>query len=138
MHPDRGFTLIELLLVLAVLAITIGIAIPVYHGYMAEARISTARHNAASLRLFLEDYQLSHGAYTTTGEQETYTTSQIATHYGWSPDGGAGTYTYTLTADVDTWDITVVHDSGAWLLCANRMAQCCSGLESSSQTDSCP
>ena len=59
-----GFTLIELLLVLAIIAILAGIAVPSYLGQRTRARvIGDAQANAANLRMQMESYKADNGVY---------------------------------------------------------------------------
>lgn len=52
---QNGFTLIEIMIVLAILAIITAIAIPLYQGYMAEARIGTSIKDIRQAELILND-----------------------------------------------------------------------------------
>jgi prepilin-type N-terminal cleavage/methylation domain-containing protein len=71
----NGFTLIELLLVLAIIGIISGIAIPSFLGQRRRARnIGDAQTTAQILRMALETYKADNGTY-----------------------GAAGTYTWTGT-----------------------------------------
>ncbi len=55
---QRGFTLIELMIAVAIVSIIAAIAIPVYKGYIAEARIGTAIKDIHQIELVLNDLAL--------------------------------------------------------------------------------
>lgn len=59
----KGFTLMEMLIVVAIIAILIAVAIPVFSAQFHKARVAT---DWANLRLFYADIQTD---YMTTGEQ---------------------------------------------------------------------
>ncbi len=130
-QKPNGFTIVELLIVMAIMAILAVIAIPAYTGYIKEARLSTARANANSVRVFLEEYFLENSTYIVGGDTS-YTKAELEANFGWRPDGDGNGYEYTVTA-VDggtpadrTWHITVVHDSSDdWIRCEDRMTTCC-------------
>lgn len=57
----KGFTLLELLVVLAILAILIAIAIPVYKNQKEKAAITAHNANVRVLETALESYKQDHG-----------------------------------------------------------------------------
>lgn len=68
MNSGRGFSLIELLLVLAIIAILSGIAIPAYLNQRRRARvIGDAQTNAKALMMALEARKAENGVYFTGG-----------------------------------------------------------------------
>jgi len=49
----KGFTLIELLIVVAIIGILAGVGIPMYNGYMVNAKIETTRTNYSIAKSFI-------------------------------------------------------------------------------------
>lgn len=79
-HDSRGFSLIELLLVLAILGIIAGFAVPSYLGQRRRARvIGDAMTNASVIRQMLETRKAENGLYAAKGT------------YDWKADGTATT-----------------------------------------------
>lgn len=77
----HGFSLIELLLVLALIGILSGIAIPAYLGQRRRARvIGDAQANAQALAMALESRRAENGLYAASG-----------TAWAWTASGGAPT-----------------------------------------------
>ncbi|GAB4390294.1 MAG: hypothetical protein Kow0025_21340 [Thermodesulfovibrionales bacterium] len=58
-----GFTLVELLLVIVILGILAGIAVPAYIGQRTRAMHSEAKANLEALRLLQEQYYAENGRY---------------------------------------------------------------------------
>ncbi|MBI5555050.1 MAG: type II secretion system protein [Elusimicrobia bacterium] len=56
MKSKKGFTLIELLIVMAIIAILIGISLPRFRGMQDEGQKSRARSNLATVRTAVEAY----------------------------------------------------------------------------------
>ncbi len=73
-----GFSLVELLLVLAIIGILAGIAVPAFLGQRRRARIiGDAKSNAETLRAALETRKAENGIYGT-----------ISGSYNWTASGG--------------------------------------------------
>jgi type IV pilus assembly protein PilE len=123
----KGFTLIELMIAIAILAIITVIAIPAYNGYVREAQLATARANADSLRVFLEDWRLENNTYQVGGLADY--DPEAAAQLGWSPDGDQDLYTYAIVgANATNYTLNVIYvPSGRWLRCEDRMQDCCDG-----------
>jgi prepilin-type N-terminal cleavage/methylation domain-containing protein len=55
MRNQQGFTLIEIMIAVAILALISAIAVPLYQGYIVEARSSTAVKDLRQFELILKD-----------------------------------------------------------------------------------
>ncbi len=74
----KGFTIIELLIVIAVIAILVGIALPRFKGMRDEGNIAKAKGELRSLQTAVESYRIHYGAYPATGATwQTVLTSAI-------------------------------------------------------------
>ena len=58
-----GLTMVELLIVIAIVAILAGVAVPAYSDYRERARIKQAAADLAALSLLINSYQLDARAY---------------------------------------------------------------------------
>jgi prepilin-type N-terminal cleavage/methylation domain-containing protein len=59
----RGFTLVEMLVVIAIIAILIGLLVPVYANARKKAKIAASEALMTNLQGALEQYRFSHGMY---------------------------------------------------------------------------
>jgi general secretion pathway protein G len=59
----KGFTLVELLIVMAVIAILIGIAVPSFRGMQQEANKTKSEGDLRTLKVAIESYYKNHGMY---------------------------------------------------------------------------
>jgi general secretion pathway protein G len=62
-RKDKGFTLIELLIVIIILAVLAGIAIPSYLNITNRAKLSATQAELSSIAVALEMYNADNGAY---------------------------------------------------------------------------
>ena len=62
-NPRSGFTLIEILLVVVIIGILAGIAIPKMGGKSEKAMIAQAKANINSLSMAIQEYEMINGAY---------------------------------------------------------------------------
>jgi len=63
MKKARGFTIIELLIVMAVIAILVGIAIPSFRAMQTEAWKTKAEGDVKVLKIAIESYFKNHGSF---------------------------------------------------------------------------
>ena len=122
---SSGITLVELMIVVAIIAMLAGIAIPAYNNYIREARFGAARMNVEPLRLALEDFWLDNQTYANFKDQTWNPktgTKTLESVMGWRPDGDDDAFSYTVTAaDADDYTIVVTHlSSGQSVSCAKR------------------
>lgn len=66
-RKEKGFTLIELMIVIIILAILTGIAIPSYLALRNRARVAAAQSEMRNIATALEMYQIDHNVYPATG-----------------------------------------------------------------------
>ena len=88
LHGDRGFSLVELLLVIAVIGILAGIAVPLFLGERTKAMQAEARSNLETLRLLEEQYFAENGCYyrNSSGDCANATISGVSAIQGTSAD----------------------------------------------------
>lgn len=99
MLKRKGFTILELLIVIAVISILIGIALPRFRGMQDEGNIAKAKGELRTLQTAVESYYIHNDyAYPATGSAalETALTSAVPNIIDYVPSDpfGSGDYVY--------------------------------------------
>jgi general secretion pathway protein G len=99
----KGFTIIELLIVIAVIAILVGIALPRFKGMQDEGRLAQAKGELRTLQSAVESYYIhNNNAYPATGSAALETALSTAApsiidHVPTDPFSGTGAdYVYVM------------------------------------------
>ena len=99
MFSRKGFTILELLIVIAVIAILVGIALPRFKGMQDEGNIAKAKGELRILQTAVESYKLHSGALPAALSNLTTAVPQIApSTLPTDPFGGAA-YGYATAGD---------------------------------------
>lgn len=95
----KGFTLIELLIVMAVIAVLIGIAIPSFRGMQQQAKTAKAQGDLRVLKLAVEAYNAKHNTLPANlGVLTSETTSVVSA----IPTDAFGTGSYDYAQDANS------------------------------------
>ncbi|AGB41724.1 prepilin-type N-terminal cleavage/methylation domain-containing protein [Halobacteroides halobius DSM 5150] len=113
---ESGFTLIELMVVIAVIGILAGIAIPKLSGVLGKARDTQIKAAASTIRSGMEMYYVSHGKYPSTTDvadyaalDDTLTTVSLPDI---KPDIKSDSFTYTVDNDGNSKGYLIEIESG--------------------------
>ncbi|MGB5252590.1 MAG: prepilin-type N-terminal cleavage/methylation domain-containing protein [Sedimenticolaceae bacterium] len=94
MTKQTGLTLIEIMIAVAILAILSAIAVPIYQGYVVEARYGTALKDIRQMQLILDDLALENSlaaiepaGYTAGDDADVYTNDNGIQVAGSAPAG---------------------------------------------------
>mgnify|MGYP001156567952 CR=1 FL=1 len=68
MKDQRGMTLLELMIVVAILGVVAGIAIPMYSGYLDSAHRTECQNEVAAIELALAEFFLDNNTYFAGGD----------------------------------------------------------------------
>lgn len=101
----KGFTLVELLIVMAVIAILIGIAIPSFRGMQQEANKTKAEGDVRVIKIAVESYYKNNGVYPAVANYQTTllaASPKILETNLYDPFGATSTTTYTYALSTDT------------------------------------
>ncbi len=125
---SSGLTLVELMIVVAIIGILSGIAIPLYREYIREAQFGAARMNIEPLRLAIEDHWLDNQSYADfnnkTWNPKTGTET-LLDDVGWRPDGDDDAFSYTVTnANAGGYTIVITHLGSGRSVSCPKQADC--------------
>ncbi len=97
----KGFTIIELLIVIAVIAILVGIALPRFKGMRDEGNIARAKGELRTLQTAVESFRVHTGAYPATNSlaDVTNATPQILATLPTDPFNGTNDYGYVCNSE---------------------------------------
>ena len=107
----KGFTLIELLIVIAVISILIGIALPRFRGMQEEGWIAQAKGELVTLQAAVESYYIHNNDYPSNwpGDIEGATPDIIGTDAPTDPFNSGNDYGYATSANGDYY---VIYSAG--------------------------
>lgn len=99
LKKHEGFTILELLIVIAVIAILVGIALPRFKGMRDEGNIAKAKGELRTLQTAVESYNIHNGAYPANiGAALTGATPAIITTAPTDPFNSGAAYGYVTNA----------------------------------------
>lgn len=99
LKKHEGFTILELLIVIAVIAILVGIALPRFKGMRDEGNIAKAKGELRTLQTAVESYNIHNGAYPANiGAALTGATPAIITTALTDPFNSGAAYGYVTNA----------------------------------------
>lgn len=107
-NKRQGFSLLELLVVLALLGLLAGFAVPRVLQYLGSAKSETANSQIASLRSALDLYRLENGRYPTQAEGLKALVEKPAGAVAWN-----GPYIDKETGILDPWGKAYVYRPSA-------------------------
>ncbi len=128
---NRGFTLIELMVVVLIIGILAGIAIPKFQNVAESAKAAACRSNLNALARCMNFYACDNGFYPSAGEAHNWRGFSLLEGYLYEADSytcpltGSSDYRYRLYGDDDTFAVR-----GWFLSCYNGHGHIYDGVAS--------
>ena len=107
-----GFSLVELMVVIAVLAIIVAIAAPLYRGYVETAATGALINNVATMEVFQEDVMLRTGSYADGAYDPRAGETSLTDAIGWRPRADTGAVYVVEAATASSYQITATDAQG--------------------------
>ena len=86
------------MIAVTIIAILASIALPIYNNYVEEARLTSAKSSALSIKPYLEEHYLETGSYFDSSS-DTYNGETV--DFTWSASAHTSGYKITITAEKD-------------------------------------
>jgi len=116
MKKLKGFTIIELLIVMAVIAILVGIAVPSFRAIQNQAWTAKAQGDIKVIKMACESYYIQHRAFPSAATYQTLLLSETPPMLEsnlYDPFGGAtDMYKYALSPDAKFYVVYSVGPGG--------------------------
>ena len=103
-----GFTLLELMVTVAIIALIVGVAVPIYNGQVSSSREAVLVANIATMEVFQEDYRLRTGTYLKAAANG----AAIRDAIGWQPKSDDGTAYSISSGNGDSYQVVAVSGAG--------------------------
>ena len=113
MHRRKGFTILELLIVISVIAILVGIALPKFKGMQDEGNIAKAKGEMRTLQTAIQSYYIHNNAMPTLSQLTTATPNIVGTTLPKDPFVAGGATDYGLNTNGTYFVLYSASPSGA-------------------------
>ncbi len=107
-----GFSLVELMVAIAVLAIIVAIAAPLYRGYVESAATGALINNVATMEVFQEDVMLRTGSYADGTYNARAGETSLTDAIGWHPQADTGAVYVVEAATTSSYRVTATDAQG--------------------------
>lgn len=119
----KGFTIIELLIVMAVIALLIGIAIPSFRAMQTQAKETRAQGDTRVMKLALEKYYINNNSFPADDANQAQTilmaeTNSVIESNLYDPFGSTTTtlYEYKISSNGNYYVVYSIGDGGAGVM----------------------
>lgn len=102
----KGFTLIEVMIVLAIVGILAGIAIPAYNDYLIRSRITHATSGLATKRTLMEQFFQDNHVYFQAAGANPVTDPEISSPTCATDNASSKFFTFSCVAAANTYTLT--------------------------------